>query len=97
MGQYKEKSCKYCNKTHRKRGPYCSQSCANKDREPTERMREAMREVAVDYNKTPEAIAKQKLLHTGATIDDFYIEIPEIKDLADYSDYLQGYERGENW
>ena len=56
-----------------------------------------MREVAVDYNKTPEAIAKQKLLHTGATIDDFYIEIPEIKDLSDYSDYLQGYERGENW
>jgi len=91
MGQYKEKNCKYCNKLHRKKGPYCSQSCANHDREPTERMREAMREVAVEYNRTPEAIAQQKLLHTGATIDDFYIELPEFPELP------EGYDHAEKW
>ena len=26
---YKEKSCPTCNKTHNKRGPYCSRSCGN--------------------------------------------------------------------
>ena len=97
MGQYKLKNCKYCKTEHRKRGPYCSQACANYDREPTERMREAMREVATEYNKTPEAIAQQKLLHTGLTIDDFAIDIPEIRDLSDYSEFLHGFDRGENW
>jgi hypothetical protein len=92
VGQYKEKSCKYCNKLHRKRGPYCSQSCANHDREPTERMREAMREVAVEYNKTPEAIAQQKLLHTGISIEDFCVDIPETPP-----ELPEGYERADKW
>mgnify|MGYP003352629128 FL=1 len=35
---YRQKSCKYCGATHKKRGPYCSKVCSNKDRtlsEPT--------------------------------------------------------------
>jgi len=92
VGQYKEKSCKYCNKLHRKRGPYCSQSCANHDREPTERMREAMREVAVEYNKTPEAIAQQKLLHTGISIEDFCVDIPDLPP-----ELPEGYDRADKW
>ena len=98
--RYKEKNCKFCNKLHRKRGIYCSQSCASTDREPTDTMREAMRKVAIDYNRTPEAIAKQKQLNTplaAMTVDEFAVDIPEIKDLSDYSEFLDGYERGERW
>ena len=98
--RYKEKNCKYCNKLHRKRGIYCSQSCASTDREPTDTMREAMRKVAIDYNRTPEAIAKQKQLNTplaAITVDEFAVDIPDIKDLSDYSEFLDGYERGERW
>jgi len=59
-----------------------------------------MRSVAIDYNRTPEAIAKQKQLHTsliGMTVEDFAVDIPEIKDLSDYSEFLDGFDRGEKW
>lgn len=96
-GQYKEKKCKFCGTNHRKRGPYCSQSCASSDREPTENMREAMRKVAKEYNVTPEAIAKQKMIGTplaSLTVEDFAVGIPDLPpDLSDWSEY----DRGENW
>jgi uncharacterized membrane protein len=63
-------------------------------------MREAMRKVAIDYNRTPEAIAKQKQINTplaAMTVDEFAVDIPDIKDLSDYSEFLDGYERGERW
>lgn len=98
MDRYKEKNCKFCKKLHKKRGLYCCQSCANRDRtEYSPKVAENMRKVAKEYNLTPEAIAKQKLLHTGLTVDDFAIEIPEIKDLSDYTEFLDGYDRGESW
>ncbi len=99
-GQYKLKNCKFCDKEHRKRGRYCSQSCASTDREPTEAMREAMRKVAVDYNRTPEAIAKQKQINTSLasmTVEDFAVDIPDVADLRDYDQFIEGYDRGENW
>jgi hypothetical protein len=55
-------------------------------------MREAMREVAVEYNKTPEAIAQQKLLHTGISIEDFCVDIPETPP-----ELPEGYERADKW
>ncbi len=74
MGQYKEKSCKFCKKLHRKRGPYCGQSCANRDRpEYSANVANAMRKVAEDYNRTPEALAKQAMFNTSMnslTADD---------------------------
>jgi hypothetical protein len=57
-----------------------------------------MRKVANEYNQTPEAIAKQKMINTplaSMTVEDFAVDIPDIKDLRDYD--LDGYERGENW
>ena len=91
---YREKVCPRCEKKHRKRGPFCSASCGNSDREVTENKRENMRKVAEEYNKTPEAIAKQKLFHTGITPDEFAVDIPTLSpDISDYDDY----ERGENW
>ena len=96
-GQYKLKKCKFCSIDHRRRGPYCSQGCASRDREPTEAMREGMRRVAIEYNKTPEAIAKQKQLGTplaSMTVDEFAVGVPTIRD---YDDLPEGYERGESW
>lgn len=49
-----------------------------------------MRKVATEYNKTPEAIAHQKLLNVVAS-EDFAIDIPTIFDLPD------GYEKSEDW
>ena len=99
-GVYKEKNCKFCNKLYRKRGLYCSQSCASYDREPTDAQRDNMRKVAEEYNRTPEAIAKQKQINTplaSLTADDFAIEIPEIKTLDDFTDYIEGYNKAEDW
>ena len=98
MGKYKEKECKFCKTLHRKRGPYCSQSCANRDRpEYSDKVSENMRKVATEYNRTPEAIAKQKMINTplaSMTVDEFAVDIPSLDpDLSDYD----GYERGENW
>jgi len=96
-GQYKLKQCKFCGADHRKKGLYCGQSCASRDREPTEAMREGMRRVAIEYNRTPEAIAKQKQIGTplaSMTVDDFAVDIPTIRDLDDLP---SGYDHGENW
>jgi hypothetical protein len=96
-GVYKLKNCKFCSKEHRRRGPYCGQSCASKDKEPTEAMREAMRQVATEYNQTPEAAAKRRQFGTPlATMngDDFAVDIPTIQDLDELP---PGYDRGENW
>jgi len=96
-GVYKLKNCKLCDKEHRRRGPYCGQSCASKDKEPTEAMREGMRRVAIEYNKTPEAIAKQKQIGTPlATMngEDYAVEIPTIHDLDELP---TGYDHGEGW
>ena len=59
-----------------------------------------MRKVAIDYNRTPEAIAKQKQLNTSLasmTVEDFAVDIPEVRDLSDYDDYLQGFDRADKW
>ena len=95
--RYKEKNCKFCEKLHKKRGLYCCQGCANSDREVSDKVRDNMRSVAIDYNRTPEAIAAQKLFGSGIASEDFAIDIPEIKDLSDYSEFLDGFDRGEKW
>jgi hypothetical protein len=59
-----------------------------------------MRSVAIDYNRTPEAAVKRNQLNTplaAMTVEDFAVDIPEIKDLSDYSEFLDGYDRGESW
>jgi hypothetical protein len=46
-------------------------------------MREAMREVATDYNLTPEAIARQSVVHTSLIslkADDYWVDIPNLDD-----------------
>jgi hypothetical protein len=101
MGKYKEKNCKFCKTLHRKRGPYCCQACANRDRpEYSPKVAEAMRKVAVEYNRTPEAIAKQSMINTGLaslTADDFAVSIPDTKTLEDFYEHTEGFDRAEDW
>lgn len=96
-GVYKEKSCTYCGTKHRKRGLYCGQSCANADREPTETMRKNMKAVATEYNRTPEAIAQKKMINSGISIEDFAVDIPRIETIDDYDQYIEGFNRAEDW
>jgi hypothetical protein len=56
-----------------------------------------MRRVAIEYNKTPEAIAKQKQIGTPlATMngEDYAVSVPTIRD---YDDLPEGYDHGEDW
>jgi hypothetical protein len=62
-------------------------------------MREAMRRVSKEYAKTPEAIAKQKMINTSLnslTADDFAINIPDQNTLDDYTEYNE-YNKAEKW
>jgi uncharacterized Zn finger protein (UPF0148 family) len=96
-GIYREKTCPSCGVTHRKRGNFCGISCANREREVSDNTREGMRRVAEEYNKTPEALAKQAMIQTSLrdlTADDFAVDIPYIPD---DDDLPPGYERGEHW
>ena len=99
--RYKEKNCKFCEKLNKKRGLYCCQSCANRDRtEYSPKVAEAMRKVAIDYNRTPEAAVKRNQLNTplaAMTAEDFAVDIPDVTDLSDYSEFLDGYDLGEKW
>jgi hypothetical protein len=58
-----------------------------------------MKKVAKDYNLTPEAIASQKMFAAGTMTasEDFAIQIPNVDTLDDYGDFLEGYDKGENW
>ena len=63
-------------------------------------MRSAMRKVANEYNRTPEAIAKQKQLNTplaSMTVDEFAVPIPTIQTLDDFLDFTEGYDKAEKW
>jgi len=95
-GVYKLKNCPECKKEHRKRGPFCSQSCHNSHREVSEKQREQGRKLA-EYSKdnrgSPESIATGALLGSGLNTDseNFAIQIPDIPDLP------EGYDIADNW
>ena len=60
-GVYRLKLCPNCDKEHRKKGNYCSQSCAstvnNTGREQSEETREKITNTVNEYFQTPEGIA----------------------------------------
>jgi hypothetical protein len=90
-GVYKQKDCPQCGVTHRKRGPYCSQSCANKDRIVSDKVRDNMRKVVEEYRKTPEGIAAGKLINSDIAPEDYAVDIPDFPDLPD------GYDVADRW
>ena len=60
-GVYRLKLCPNCDKEHRKKGNYCSQSCAstvnNTGREQSEETRDKITNTVNEYFQTPEGIA----------------------------------------
>lgn len=66
MDRYRLKNCPTCNKEHRKKGPYCSQSCHNRVRPVKESTKQKLSEALLKHHQTPEGIAtesKRKRLH----------------------------------
>lgn len=60
-GVYKLKECPTCKKEHRKKGKFCSQSCANSliqlGREHTEETKQRITQKVIEYTMTPEGVA----------------------------------------
>ena len=107
-GQYKIKECPNCGLEHRKKGQYCCQSCANESRTLTAATKAKISQSINEYNQTPEGLASARknaermaLMNKGlesnqVTIEDFAVDIPDIRGLEDY-DGLEGYDRADRW
>ena len=101
-----EKICPRCSKKHTKRGQFCSASCGNV-RVHSEEHKKHLANKLNQYNDTPEATARNariaresRLRQQGVdfnplTSEDFYIEIPDVKDYLD--DYDDSWSRGSKW
>jgi hypothetical protein len=90
-GVYRLKKCPECDKEHRKKGIFCSQACSNSHREVSDKVRENMRKVAEDYQKTPEAIAQTKMINSPLSTEDYAVNIPDFPDLP------EGYDIADKW
>jgi len=102
----KEKSCPRCGTTHKKRGPYCSMSCANV-REHSDEDKDIRRKKLIEYHQTPEGAAtRAKSAEISSAIrrgeewqktemEDYAVNIPDVTDyVAEYDDT---WERAEKW
>ena len=97
-GKIIEKNCGNCGNIFKtRRGVYCSVACANADRDISNETKDKLRVKSREYLLTPEGVANRNLAGPNQiTIEDFAVDIPEIKDLRDY-DGLDGYARAEDW
>jgi hypothetical protein len=102
--QYRKKNCPVCFIEHRKKGNYCSQSCANSDRTVSDESKKKIVKSLREYQSTPEGVAnaQRQSLRASAmrndeplpvTLEDFAVSIPDIQDLPD----LDGYDKAERW
>jgi uncharacterized Zn finger protein (UPF0148 family) len=102
--QYREKECPSCGISHRKRGLYCCQSCANSDRTVSEDQKKKIKKTLREYHNSPEGLANAQRQSVRAsamnndqplpvTLDDFAVDIPELREAPD----LDGYDKAENW
>lgn len=102
--QYRLKNCPTCGVEHRKKGPYCSRSCGN-GREFTEEQKKNLRVKNREYYQTPEGIATAKKISSvnsgevasGVDIDEWSVDIPDVHDLRDYDNFLEGFDRADKW
>lgn len=108
-GVYKLKRCPTCDKEHRKKGLFCSQSCSNTNRPVTDETKSKLKKATREYQNTPEGLANARIaaerrgrMNQGlesehVTIDDFAVNIPDIRDLRDYDGLLDGYDNASDW
>ena len=100
------KNCPRCGTEHKKRGPYCSYSCANV-RVHTEEDKAIRSQKLLEYHQTPEGAATRakssritSAIRKGqdweeASVEEFAVNIPDVTDYAaDYDDTWQRAERG---
>jgi hypothetical protein len=101
--QYKEKQCPACSQSHRKRGLYCSQSCANSNQTKTSEHVKKIKKSIAEYQNSPEGLAnaQRQSLRASAmrndgpmpvTIEDFAVDIPEFPP-----ELPEGYDRADKW
>ena len=97
-GKIIEKNCENCGNIFKtRRGVYCSVACSNAARDISNETKDKLRVKSREYLLTPEGVANRNLAGPNQiTIEDFAVDIPEIKDLRDY-DGLDGYARAEDW
>ena len=101
-----QKTCPRCGVTHKKRGPYCSMSCANV-RVHTEEDKKIRQKKLLEYHQTPEGAATRAksskistAMRTGqeietVDIDDYAINIPDVTDYV--AEYDWTWNRAEKW
>lgn len=102
------KKCPRCNTEHEKKGLYCSRNCANV-RVHTEKDKQVRREKLLAYHETPEGQATREKSSRFITaqnkgeefnevnVEEWAVDIPTIRDIHDYDEYLNGYDLGEKW
>ena len=102
--QYREKECPSCGITHRKKGKYCCQSCANSNQKKTPEHIKKIKKSIAEYQNSPEGLANAQRQSVRAsamnndqplpvTLEDFAVDIPELREAPD----LDGYDKAENW
>jgi hypothetical protein len=108
-GIYKLKRCPTCDKEHRKKGLFCSQSCSNTNRPVSDETKSKLKKATREYQNTPEGLATARmnserraamnrgLEYEGVTVDDFAVDIPTIRSLDDYDGLLDGYDKASDW
>jgi hypothetical protein len=102
------KKCPRCGNDHRKKGTFCSRSCANV-RVHSQKDKDIRREKLLRYHETPESAATREKASRSRTAynkgleynaipqEDYAVEVPEIRgDIEDY-DMFDNYEKAEKW
>jgi hypothetical protein len=91
-GVYKEKECPTCGELHRRRGQYCSQSCAGTGKTKTTATKKKISRSVREYTNSPEGIANAKMNSSGERmpVEEFAVSIPDFRDIRDY-DFLDDY------
>jgi hypothetical protein len=100
--QYKEKKCPVCSVTHRKKGIYCCQSCANSNQTKSPEHVKRIKKSIAEYQSSPEGVANAQRQSVRAsamrngdelpvTLEDFCVDLPDFPELP------EGYDHAEKW
>ena len=101
--QYRLKQCPVCYTEHRKKGNYCSQSCANSNQTKTPEHVKNIKKSIAEYQNSPEGLANAQRQSVRAsamrngeelpvTLEDFCVDLPDFPP-----ELPEGYERADNW
>lgn len=91
---YRKKSCPACGVEHRRRGPYCSRSCATKGRVLTDEHKEKLRQTTKrfmngnsDNAEKVRWIIAQQAGNKGITVDEIDDAFPVPPEDPGFGDY----------